>query len=655
VRRFTNIGVWLLVSGVVAIGLYAGISLRFWVFDICDAIHFESDIQRQMMWGMECLGPEGFLNQYDKMANEPPDSRPFLDYSPLRLAVMTGWAACVKHRFPGIESVPAEEAYDFALPPSDRGSYEPTSLALSRKFQGPVLWFNVIMDLVGVVAAFEVTRFWVKKTSHVELEPTQRRSAKFTGVAVGLLAALVLWFNPNVLLDAYAWPTWDAWVISMYLLSAVLVSHERWFTAGISVAIGLMLKGQIATVIPVFILWPLVWRGFGASLRLMSGLTFGVALIVSPWMITYIPPSDSLQKIRALQELLPIDSWPPTLFAIRHVIDWPAVLYLAGITLTILLAGRLAKFRRGRIWLALIVFAIAVWPWLLPRNHGDILCGIVCSTVLCGVAVRFSTGRGERTLVAASALGIGLLLCMRIFHGSAGWWDCAFRFPRLQAPFLIWGPASNLPGIFEVRFGWPPPITTHAFTVPALLSAAWWHHWPAEALDVSIGSAFDSAYAFFLALASLGIGSLARQNDRRILVALVTPWLLFFLLPVRLHERYLLFAAGTAAICSGYSVGMMLLGWVLTIASTVMTLVQMGRGMTPFGLHLSRVFPSIFSPQSGDTIRSVVQGTHPDIGWGILVIGGVFFYFTIGNIACMFRGHKGSSQGGQILLVDKGT
>jgi hypothetical protein len=637
VRRFTIIGIWLVASGVAAIGLYAGIRLRFWVFDTCDAIHFQSDIQRQMMWGMECLGPEGFLNQYDKMAIEPPDSQPFLDYSPLRLAVMTGWAACVKHRFPGIESVPAEEAYDFALSPSDRGSYEPSSLALSRKFQGPVLWFNVLMDLVGVIAAFELTRFWVKRTSHVELESTRRPSSRFTGVALGLLAALVLWFNPNVLLDAYSWPTWDAWVVSLYLLSAVLASHERWFACGISVAVGLMLKGQIATVIPVFILWPLVWRGFGASLRLTLGLTFGIGVIVSPWMITYIPLSDSLLKIRALQEWSPISEWPPTLFAIRRVIDWPAVLYLGGITLTILLAGRLARLHSGRIWLALVVFALAIWPWLLPRNYGDLVWGIVFSAALCGSVLIFLTRRRERTLVAAGALGIGLLLCMRIFHGSAGWWDCAFRFPRLQAPYLIWGPASNLPGIFEVRFGWPPPITTHAFTVPALLSAAWWRHWPAEALDVSIGTAFDSAYAFFLVLASLGIGALARQNDRRILVALVTPWLLFFLLPVRLHERYLLFAAGTAAICAGYSVGMMLLGCLLTIASTAMTLVQMGRGMTDFGQHLSSEFPSVFSPQSGDTILSVVQGTHPDIGWGILVVGAIFFYFTIGNIACVFK------------------
>jgi hypothetical protein len=66
----------------------------------------------------------------------------------------------------------------------------------------------------------------------------------------------------------------------------------------------------------------------------------------------------------------------------------------------------------------------------------------------------------------------------------------------------------------------------------------------------------------------------------------------------------------------------------------------MGRGMTDFGQHLSSEFPSVFSPQSGDTILSVVQGTHPDIGWGILVVGAVFFYFTIGNIACVFKSRR---------------
>jgi hypothetical protein len=628
-NKLSRVAFWLLFAAVVSISLYAGIPLRFWTFDTFDAAHCQGDTQRQIFWGLNGLGPEGILNQYDKMAIEPPDAQPFLDYSPLRLAAMYGWAACVKHRFPDIESVPRLRAYDYGVPPDSRGSYKPADLARTRKFYEPILWFNVFMDLIGAAAAFEVTRFWVKKTRVVSNFP-QSLGSEYRSVALGLLAALFFWFNPNVLLDAYGWPTWDVWVVSTYLLTAAFASHEWWFATGVSLAAGLMLKGQLATVTPVFLLWPLVWRGFPAALRTAAGLVFGIGIIVSPWMLTYIEP-DTLQHIRSVQQSLPIASWPPTLMAVPRVLDWPALLYLTGIVLVVLLATQTARLGAWRRSAPLIVFAVAIWPWLLLANRGDFVLGIGLGMLLTAVAYLISARKCDRLIALGGTLGIALLLCMRIFHASAAWYHCGFQFPQLQSPYLIWGPASNLPAIFELRFGWPPAISTHAFTLPALFSLRWLHHWPAESLEVSIGAAFDSVYIVLLLLSSVAIGLHARLNSRAILPALVTPWFLFFLLLVRLHERYLLFAAGASAICVGYNVGMTLLGCCATLASMVMTLMQMG-GMPAFGQNLSREFPAVFSPQSGETIRRIVQGTHPDIGWGVLMIGAVFFYLTMASL-----------------------
>jgi hypothetical protein len=68
---------------------------------------------------------------------------------------------------------------------------------------------------------------------------------------------------------------------------------------------------------------------------------------------------------------------------------------------------------------------------------------------------------------------------------------------------------------------------------------------------------------------------------------------------------------------------------VLTVASTIMTLDQMWRDVARWGRELSSRFPWLFSPEAGSTIRHYVENTHPDIAWGILVAGMVFFYLTM--------------------------
>ena len=136
-----------------------------------------------------------------------------------------------------------------------------------------------------------------------------------------------------------------------------------------------------------------------------------------------------------------------------------------------------------------------------------------------------------------------------------------------------------------------------------------------------------------LLLSGIAIGIQARRNDRRMLVALVTPWIMFFVFTVQMQERYLLYGAAAAACCIGDSIGMALLGFLLTIASATMTLncllTYHAADRAAFGENLSQAFPHIFSPQSGETILQYLEATHPDIGWGVLVIGMVFLYLSL--------------------------
>ena len=75
-----------------------GPALRRWVFEISDPIRWAGDDTRGSYWGLLASGPEGYLNQYDKMDPEVPEWQddlwtPWLDYGPLRLLVMRQWGA----------------------------------------------------------------------------------------------------------------------------------------------------------------------------------------------------------------------------------------------------------------------------------------------------------------------------------------------------------------------------------------------------------------------------------------------------------------------------------------------------------------------------------------------------------------------------------
>jgi hypothetical protein len=155
------------------------------------------------------------------------------------------------------------------------------------------------------------------------------------------------------------------------------------------------------------------------------------------------------------------------------------------------------------------------------------------------------------------------------------------------------------------------------------------HLWPD--VVVTTKTLFNTIYGVLLAVSAVGVGLQARRKDRRMLVALATPWLIFFSFPVQIHERYLLFAAGVSAICIGQSVGMALLGCFLTFVTTVMTLnVMFDHGdLAAFGQKLAEQFPRLCSPSSANTIYGYIQGTHPDIGWGVLVATGVFLWISV--------------------------
>jgi hypothetical protein len=629
---------WILIAGIVWISVVLGLRIRYWAFQVADPIRFLDDMRRGTYWGLLASGPEGYLNQYEKMDPEVPEWKdeswtPWLDYSPLRLLVMREWGAWQRKHHPPDPNVALMDAWQRPY-----------------WFSEPVLNFNTALEGMASVCAFFLTRHWVIRGSGGV------RRGHFHGVWQGLVAALVLWFSPDMIINSHAWPQWDTWIVPWYLLAVLLASLDWWFLAGVAILIGANFKGQMFTIMAIFVIWPLVQGRVGAALRWLSGAVFCYAVIVSGWLLSYLPPDLLLAAQRRQATYRVVADFPQDLFAIRRVFDFPAAVWIFGILCyvaavpwmlrTFMPAPRVnlgSRWERGLnsrwTWIGVGAFSIWVmvyWPWLLPKNRGHWWVGMLAGAAGAAVALLFP--RRSLGYVLAAVAGCGLFGCIWLFHGSLCWWDCAVKYGSVHWPYLFIGPTSNVPAIFQLRFGWPREIDQIAFTLPAV-SGHWWTFitsrgwWPAFDVPVTAKLAFDTVYVVLLIVSGIAIGVQTKRNDKRALVAFVTPWIVFFLFAVQVQERYLLYGAAVAACCIGDSVGMLLLGFVLTIFSLMMPmkiLVDIGSSdLDRFGENLSRSLPWLFSPQSGQTISKYLDGTQPDIAYGMLVIGLVFLYLSV--------------------------
>jgi len=594
--------IWGSVAAIACAAMVGGLSLRRSVWNNTAELRFIHDTQRQCYWALESSGPEGYLNQYEKMDIQTRDWETFLDYVPLRLLVMQRWGVYLRNHFP--ETVQEQPADAW------QAGYE---------FTAPLLHFNAVMDGLGAVCAFLLTRLWVRRG--------QRVQNQFTGVWQGTIAALLIWLNPAILLRAYAWHTWDNWVIPMYLLTALLASIDWWFCAGIALAIGAMLKGQELAVAPIFIIWPLIQGRFGAAARWCVGLIFGMALIASPWILSYIQP-DLLAAARTVQENGTPEDYPPALFAIARTIDVGAICWIVGI----FAATTGALWLRRWWWGAAIATAVA-WPCVLSGNRSYWPLALIASAILAFTAIRIP--RRCQGYVAAAAIGGALLLSAPLFHGSHSWWDCGFDFGSSRWHWTASSLTDNLPGLLHERFGWSNNPDDVVWTLSAI-PRHWppifqrWQWWPAVDLDLTAKTLFNPIFTIMLLTSGLAIGLQAKRMTRRMLLALTLPWLAFFMFPVEIMGRYALYPAAVSVICVGESVGMALISLLLTSAATVQILDAMMQNgdSAGWGAFLADHYPLVVGPNFSDSLYRVLEGTHPDLAWAMFIVTGIFFHVS---------------------------
>lgn len=602
--RLNLIALWTLIA---TVGLFAGLLLRDWTWRQTEPIRFRGDISNALNVGRETvLGATEFrrgepptaagwaalwrtyLNRYDaEYARVMPGLgeesvapiRYRFDYPPGRLLIASAWAKQV------VQEVPP-------------GQTRPRGLAVSYDdaFVAPLRYVNIGHELAAALATFLLTR-------RILLNAKRRL---FTSELLAVLAGLLVWFNPALILNAHGWPQWEAWVLPYTLLAAYFALIDRWIVAGVLLAAGAMLKGQVLMFLPLLPLWAVFsWR-WGALLRLASGFFATTALLMSPWLLRDALPAiwavggavlfaAFIARIRSRRSQFGI-------VALAALVGWlcspllgaqprSALLIVAGVATflavvvylvrrSLMNAAALAVIASGFALLLPAALAASLghapprwltaampkWtfasPFTLDADAIQLVLGGLCA--IGGVAL---LARRRAALPATLAMFAALVFFAGAsFDGSFAWLHVGFQTIRYDE--LVMGRVSNLAAILQRFYGLTVNTPVSDFGLlpePLLLS-------PFLKSIAMIG----------LALSALALAIQVRRKDANALISFAAAWTLLYAFLPQMHERYLTWAAVVSAMLIARGVGGLLIHLALTAIQFAMMLLAMsttdGRG-----------------------------------------------------------------------------
>jgi hypothetical protein len=230
---------------------------------------------------------------------------------------------------------------------------------------------------------------------------------------------------------------------------------------------------------------------------------------------------------------------------------------------------------------------------------------------------------GNLGVAWAISVGLALLLYMPLFDASDAWFQCGWNFGTRHFNRLIVGVPDNLPALLRYRFNFSDRETeTIVLTIPAQLQFGW----PHEPIYVSLRTLMQAIFVLLMLPCAAAAAWHASRNDKRFLIAMTTPWLLFYCLPLQIHERYLLFFAGASACLIAVGLGPLLLHVFLslvTFASVLFLLLKPER-------RASWAFekPDSMFITNGDAWRAWIGATHPDLAWAVLFCAVICLYWA---------------------------
>jgi hypothetical protein len=198
--------------------------------------------------------------------------------------------------------------------------------------------------------------------------------------------------------------------------------------------------------------------------------------------------------------------------------------------------------------------AFLVSPWLLRTPGAWAAVGAIAVVVAALLWTRHSRNTWAWT---AGLTGVAAFTIAALWDGSFAWLKIGFLYGSERYPYLFISSCYNLPSL----------LSHWELSLKAPLSSV--QLGPLHVV-ITLQWVLRLLYLGALALCALGAARHARARDPRLLIAVVTPWLLMFALLAQMHERYLLWGAVLSAVAFGVSARLSVVHFIFSIMSAAM-------------------------------------------------------------------------------------
>jgi hypothetical protein len=232
-----------------------------------------------------------------------------------------------------------------------------------------------------------------------------------------------------------------------------------------------------------------------------------------------------------------------------------------------------------------------------------------------GVILVWFARRRVAIYVVAGLVATQLLLCVKLYGASTAWWELGFMYGTERHQNMAVGTCNNLCSLLY-HYGW-----TDVKQVMQTIPAGFLLGWPAQDRDVTLTEQMLAIYALCLVVSCIALAIQWRRKDRNFLIAMITPWVLFYTIPAQIHERYIVFAATAAACAIGASVGMTLIGVFFVALTYIQTshCMMQANHIIPGGMDLDH-------PYFNARIAGYYMLLRPDISYAVVLACIIFLY-----------------------------
>jgi len=444
------------------------------------------------------------------------------------------------------------------------------------------------------------------------------------GWACGAVAAMLIWCDPLLLIDSHAWPQWDVWILPFFLVAVLMASLNWWLVAGICLGIGCMFKGQLLLAGPILILWPLFAGRWGAVARVVIGFLLGVEMITWPWLVNSPVGFKWIEWVGVAAGLILLASLMRRPI-VRHARRWivhPLLSASGNTSLMVEEESILPALLLVSAALVAAIFSFALIFHGISKQPLNLPGGTTGLFFLLVLLPPWFLPRRAIGFWLAGVLTAAVWICAQEFNGSYSWATLGYAYGSVKHDQMQMSIRnfSNLTSILSQNYQWDIHDTVgnlkFSFTTPgpwrighfAIPSVAW-----AWSSDLDVKNAMAVLYGIALIISSAAAALHSRRNDRRFLVAMVVPWIVFPVIMCQMGDRYPIWASCISASMVAVSLELSLLHVVLAVVSFAMVARQL----------------VAFDPNRWPQLIELMTPTFPGLGWLLLLVAAIFFFAAL--------------------------